>query len=48
MSLSDQAKARFSHHFHEAGHMMYLNPEVRRTQSAALRDFVTNAPSTDN
>ncbi|RJU00829.1 peptidase S10 [Arthrobacter frigidicola] len=48
MSLSDQAKARFSHHFHEAGHMMYLNPEVRRTQLAALRDFVTNGPSTDN
>ncbi|MBJ2120362.1 peptidase S10 [Arthrobacter sp. MSA 4-2] len=48
MSLSDQAKARFSHHFHEAGHMMYLNPEVRRTQLAALRDFVTNGPSTDD
>ncbi|TDK25306.1 peptidase S10 [Arthrobacter crusticola] len=48
MAVSDQAKARFSHHFHEAGHMMYLNPEVRRTQLAALRDFVTNGPSTDD
>ncbi|WP_159620320.1 S10 family peptidase [Arthrobacter zhaoguopingii] len=48
MTLSDQAKARFSHHFHEAGHMMYLNPEVRRTQLTALRGFVANGPSTDD
>ncbi|MHA7261567.1 S10 family peptidase [Arthrobacter sp. TMN-37] len=48
MALTDQAKARFTHHFHEAGHMMYLNPAVRRAQLAALRKFVTNGASTGN
>ncbi|MCB5273565.1 hypothetical protein BJG92_01088 [Arthrobacter sp. SO5] len=41
MDLPPEALARFTHHYHEAGHMMYLKPEARRTQLAALREFVT-------
>lgn len=40
MTLTDDARDRISHHYHEAGHMMYLKPECRRAQLAALRDFV--------
>lgn len=40
MTLTDDARGRISHHYHEAGHMMYLKPECRRAQLAALRDFV--------
>lgn len=40
LQLSEDAKARFSHHYHEAGHMMYLLPEAREAQLAALADFV--------
>lgn len=41
MNLDDAARARFTHHYHEAGHMMYLNPVARHAQLQALRDFVT-------
>ncbi|WP_104181267.1 S10 family peptidase [Arthrobacter sp. B0490] len=40
MNLDDAARARFTHHYHEAGHMMYLNPVARRTQLSALKAFV--------
>ncbi|MFI5085627.1 MAG: S10 family peptidase [Actinomycetales bacterium] len=43
LNISDEARARFSHHFHEAGHMMYVNPECRRDQLGALAQFVTSA-----
>ena len=43
MNLDDAARARFSHHYHEAGHMMYLNPIAREAQLRALRAFVTGA-----
>ncbi|GAB3254982.1 S10 family peptidase [Arthrobacter pigmenti] len=41
MNLSPQARERFTHHYHEAGHMMYLKPEARLAQLEALKDFVT-------
>ncbi|MHA7144465.1 S10 family peptidase [Arthrobacter sp. TmT3-37] len=41
MNLDDATRARFTHHYHEAGHMMYLNPVARDTQLRALRAFVT-------
>jgi carboxypeptidase C (cathepsin A) len=41
MRLDDGARARFSHHYHEAGHMMYLKPQCRLDQLAALSGFVT-------
>ncbi|WP_026534702.1 S10 family peptidase [Arthrobacter sp. H14] len=41
MNLSQQARDRFNHHYHEAGHMMYLKPEARLAQLEALKDFVT-------
>lgn len=44
MDLDDAARARFSHHHHEAGHMMYLNPTARDAQLKALRTFVTQTP----
>ncbi|MBG6215884.1 carboxypeptidase C (cathepsin A) [Arthrobacter sp. CAN_A6] len=44
MNLDEGARARFTHHYHEAGHMMYLNPVARRTQLQALQLFVSNAP----
>ncbi|WP_434994749.1 S10 family peptidase [Arthrobacter sp. Ld5] len=41
MNLDDAARARFTHHYHEAGHMMYLNPVARDAQLRALAAFVT-------
>jgi carboxypeptidase C (cathepsin A) len=41
MDLDDAARARFTHHYHEAGHMMYLDPVARDTQLRALRAFVS-------
>lgn len=41
MDLPPEALARFTHHYHEAGHMMYLNPEARRAQLGALAEFVS-------
>ncbi|WAP52127.1 peptidase S10 [Arthrobacter sp. ATA002] len=41
MRLEDAARARFSHHYYEAGHMMYVNPGCRVEQLAALREFVS-------
>jgi carboxypeptidase C (cathepsin A) len=41
MNLDDDARARFTHHYHQAGHMMYLNPVARDAQLRALRAFVT-------
>jgi len=40
MDLSPEARARFTHHRHEAGHMMYLNPACRLAQLKALAEFV--------
>lgn len=40
LNISDEARARFSHHYHEAGHMMYLNPQCRTDQLNALAAFV--------
>ncbi|MHA7208403.1 S10 family peptidase [Arthrobacter sp. MDT1-65] len=40
LNLDEAARARFTHHYHEAGHMMYLNPVARRTQLRALKAFV--------
>lgn len=40
LNISEDARARFTHHFHEAGHMMYLKGECRSTQLAALAEFV--------
>ena len=45
MALNDEARARISHHYHEAGHMMYLKPECRLAQLEALRNFVTVDPA---
>lgn len=45
MNLDDAARARFSHHFHEAGHMMYLDPVARDAQLRALKAFVTDEQS---
>jgi carboxypeptidase C (cathepsin A) len=41
MTLDARARERISHHFHEAGHMMYLKPECRLAQLEALREFVS-------
>ncbi|WP_146070454.1 S10 family peptidase [Arthrobacter sp. 08Y14] len=41
MRLTDAARARFTHHYHEAGHMMYLKPECRLDQLNALAEFVS-------
>ncbi|MBO0909597.1 S10 family peptidase [Arthrobacter sunyaminii] len=41
MRLTDAARARFTHHYHEAGHMMYLKPECRLDQLTALAEFVS-------
>lgn len=40
LNISDESRARFSHHYHEAGHMMYLNPQCRLDQLEALAAFV--------
>lgn len=45
MNLDDAARARFTHHYHEAGHMMYLNPVAREAQLRALKAFVTEGQS---
>ncbi|WP_394940249.1 S10 family peptidase [Psychromicrobium sp. YIM B11713] len=42
LKISPEARARFSHHYHQAGHMMYLNPQCRQDQLAALAEFVQN------
>lgn len=41
MSLDEDARDRISHHYHEAGHMMYLKPQCRLAQLDALAKFVT-------
>lgn len=41
MNLDEDARSRFTHHYHEAGHMMYLNPGCRLAQLEALKQFVT-------
>jgi hypothetical protein len=41
MTLDARARERISHHYHEAGHMMYLKPECRLAQLEALREFVS-------
>lgn len=41
MNLSSQARERISHHYHAAGHMMYLKPECRLAQLEALKEFVS-------
>lgn len=40
LNISDEARARFTHHYHRAGHMMYLNEQCREDQLAALAEFV--------
>lgn len=44
LNISDQARGRFSHHYHQAGHMMYVKPDCRRDQLASLAEFVTAQP----
>lgn len=41
LEVPASARARFSHHYYAAGHMMYVNPEVRVAQLGALSEFVT-------
>ncbi len=41
MKLDEHARSRMTHHYHEAGHMMYLKPECRQAQLEALREFVS-------
>ncbi|MCQ1946008.1 S10 family peptidase [Arthrobacter sp. zg-Y1116] len=43
MRLSDEARSRFTHHYYEAGHMMYVNPGCRADQLRNLAGFVTGA-----
>ncbi|MEE1621607.1 S10 family peptidase [Zafaria sp. Z1313] len=43
LDLPPGAEERFTHHYHEAGHMMYLKPECRLAQLEALRIFVGGA-----
>lgn len=43
LDLPEQARARFGHHYHEAGHMMYLKPECRVAQLEALAAFVKSS-----
>jgi len=40
MNLTAQAQARFTHLYHEAGHMMYLKPQCRSAQLEALAALV--------
>ncbi|AJT42073.1 peptidase S10 [Psychromicrobium lacuslunae] len=40
LNISAEARERFSHHYHQAGHMMYLNPQCREDQLSALAEFV--------
>lgn len=46
LNISEEARARFSHHYHEAGHMMYVNPQCRANQLNALADFVQGTQGT--
>ena len=43
MRLDEAARARFSHHYYEAGHMMYVKPECRVDQLRNLAEFVAGA-----
>ena len=43
MRLSDEARARFTHHYYEAGHMMYVKPECRVDQLRNLAALVAGA-----
>ncbi|MDK1326549.1 peptidase S10 [Arthrobacter sp. zg-Y1143] len=43
LRMDDAARARFSHHYYEAGHMMYVKPECRVDQLRNLAEFVTAA-----
>ena len=43
MRLSEDARARFSHHYYDAGHMMYVNPECRVDQLRHLAEFVAGS-----
>ncbi|GAA4364369.1 S10 family peptidase [Paeniglutamicibacter cryotolerans] len=43
MNLGPEARTRLSHHYHAAGHMMYLNPACRSDQLSALAAFVAPA-----
>ncbi|WP_458115806.1 S10 family peptidase [Arthrobacter sp. D2-10] len=47
MNLREEARARISHHYHEAGHMMYLKPECRLAQLEALRLFVADRSTSE-
>ncbi|MCZ2401632.1 peptidase S10 [Paenarthrobacter sp. Z7-10] len=40
LNIDQNARDRFSHHYHEAGHMMYLKPEARQAQLESLARFV--------
>ncbi|NVM93886.1 hypothetical protein [Arthrobacter wenxiniae] len=40
LNISAEARTRFTHHYHQAGHMMYLQDECRVAQLAALADCV--------
>ena len=40
LNISADARARFTHHYHQAGHMMYLKDECRAEQLATLAEFV--------
>lgn len=42
LNISAEARSRFSHHYHQAGHMMYLKEDCRLDQLAALAEFVQN------
>ncbi|GAA5226642.1 S10 family peptidase [Paeniglutamicibacter antarcticus] len=43
LDVPASARARFTHHYYAAGHMMYLDPVIRNAQLGALADFVTGA-----
>lgn len=45
LPMEEAARARFTHHYHEAGHMMYLQPEARARQLEALKQFVLGGGS---
>ena len=43
LEIPAAARARFSHYYYAAGHMMYVDPAVRVAQLGALSEFVTKA-----
>ena len=43
MRLEEDARARFTHHYYDAGHMMYVKPECRVEQLGHLAEFVAAA-----